>query len=78
MKQDEAKEFIFILAPKWAIETGYDPKILGGPLTYAFISWMRENGHGRYLNFRSTMGSDYHVEKWLAEALQNWGETRRD
>jgi hypothetical protein len=43
------------------------------PSFYAFRDWLRTNGYGGYLKFRSRMGAEYDAELWFDQALgQTW------
>lgn len=71
MKRPECKIAIRRLVHEWA-ETQERPANWH-PSFSAFVSWLKEHGHGQYLDFRSTMGASYDAEQWFDEELkQGW------
>ena len=71
MKRPECKLAIYRLAVEWA-ETQDKPDNWH-PSFGAFVSWLKQNGHGQCLEFRSVMGAAYDAEQWFDDALkQGW------
>jgi hypothetical protein len=71
MKKAEAEKAIRFLSHTWFTGLPADDKKY--PSFYTFRSWLREEGHGACLEFKSTMGADYDAEMWFDDALaQNW------
>jgi hypothetical protein len=71
MKKAECEQPIKSLAIEWrATQTSAEHE---HPHFSAFKDWLRANGYGRYLDFRSRMGADYDAELWFDQALgQTW------
>ena len=71
VKKNEAEQAIRSLSTKWyrtLSETDREHPRFG-----VFVRWMRENGYGGYLEFRSTMGASYDAEMWFDQELgQSW------
>lgn len=77
MKRDECEKAIRGLCHQWAIETGVsrDHKADPEPSVYKFKTWMHQNGHGRFLEFRTLKGysADEWIEIWFAQEMkQAW------
>lgn len=73
MKKDEAERAIRHLCHVWGEEVGMPRAPDSEPNFYRFKAWLRENGHGHYLTFRSVRGADADAELWFDEEfLQTW------
>lgn len=71
MKKPECNTAIRRLVRDWA-NTQEQPTDWH-PSFGTFVSWLKENGHGHYLNFRSVMGPLYDAEQWFDQELkQTW------
>ncbi len=71
MKKAEAETAIRYLVTQWANTLSKEDK--EHPSFSTFKSWMFASGYGRYFDFRSVMGADYHAEAWFDDELkQNW------
>lgn len=71
MKKSEAEPAIRQLAAEWYRGLPEDER--EHPSFGSFASWVRQQGYGRYLEFRSTMGANYDAEMWFDDTLgQNW------
>lgn len=71
MKRPECKLAIPRLAREWA-ET-QDKADNWHPSFGAFVSWLKQNGNGQYLEFSSRMGAAHDAEQWFDDALnQRW------
>ncbi|KMN12232.1 hypothetical protein TU86_18390 [Pseudomonas weihenstephanensis] len=71
MKRPECKAAIPTLAREWA---GTQNQPVGWHPSFSeFVNWLKQNGQGHYLDFRSRMGSLYDAEQWFDDALnQKW------
>lgn len=68
MKKSEAEPAIRHLIGKWLSEHGAEQaQQASGPRFSDFETWLNLNGYSRYLDFRSTMGSQYDAELWFDE-----------
>jgi len=74
MKKEECETAIRQLCHAWRVEANLTPADLEHPSFAAFKSWLGTKGYSAYLNFRSTMGSDYDAELWFD---QEFKQTRR-
>ncbi|WP_157971141.1 hypothetical protein [Pseudogemmobacter bohemicus] len=74
MKKADCESAVRSLCHDWLRDTGQDSSAPGfHPSVYAFMNWMRDNGYGGYLTFRSRMGAAYDVEMWFDDEFkQNW------
>ncbi len=73
MKKSECEPAIRSLCHDWAKAIGMHEPPIDQPSFSAFKSWLRENGYGHFLDFRSRMGSDDEVEMWFdQEFKQTW------
>lgn len=73
MKKDEAEQAIRHLCHVWGEEMAIPRAPDSQPSFYAFKAWLNENGHNRYLTFRSVRGADADAELWFDEEFrQMW------
>jgi len=71
MKKSEAEKAIRSLSTTWFRSLPEAEK--EHPSFGSFKSWMRSNGYGHYLDFRSTGGADEAAESWFDQELkQTW------
>lgn len=71
MKKTEAEKAIRSLSTTWF--RTLSEKEQEHPSFGSFKSWMRSNGYGHYLDFRSTEGADEAAEWWFDQELkQTW------
>ncbi|MDP1628358.1 hypothetical protein [Parvibaculum sp.] len=72
-KKADCEKAIRSLCHEWAKETGFQISSGVQPHFSDFKTWLRSNGHARYLNFRSTIGASDNAEIWFDEELkQTW------
>ena len=65
VKKSDCEQPIKSLAIQWrATLNGADYE---HPSFYAFKDWLRRNGYGGYLDFRSLVGADHDAELWGAQ-----------
>lgn len=71
MKKSEAEAAIRLLARQWHSTLSAEKQ--EHPSFFEFKAWLRDNGYGSYLQFRSVMGPDEDAERWFDDELgQNW------
>lgn len=71
MKRSECQPAIRRLVHEWA--AAQERPTNWHPSFGAFASWLKENGYGQYLVFRSTMGASFDAEQWFDQELkQGW------
>lgn len=71
MTKNESEIAIRPLVHDWAKTqeqpTGWHPSF------GAFVSWLKQNGYGHYLDFNSRMGASTDAEQWFDQELgQTW------
>jgi hypothetical protein len=71
MKKPEAEKAIRSLSHTWFATLA--EKEQEHPSFGEFTRWLRDNGYGGYLDFRSTMGANEAAEMWFDQELkQTW------
>lgn len=73
MKKSDAEVAIRQLVHEWRGAKGVPTMADDHPDFGAFVTWLRNQGYGRYLDFRSTMGPQEDAERWFDQELkQMW------
>jgi hypothetical protein len=71
MRKDEAEKAIRSLSHTWF--RALDIREQEHPSFSSFRSWLRDNGYGHYMEFRSTGGASEAAEYWFDQELkQTW------
>ncbi len=71
MIREAAKSEIRRLCPLWAATQSEDE--MKEPRFFQFVQWLKDNGFGSVLTFRSTMGAMEDAERWFDEVFkQGW------
>jgi hypothetical protein len=69
----EAEPVIRHLARAWYERPDIGADDREHPSFTRFVAWVRDQGHGTYLEFRSTIGPLDDAERWFDDTLgQNW------
>jgi hypothetical protein len=70
MKKDECEKAIRYLCHEWSKARGLTAEQLEHPSFSDFKSWLSENHHSLYLNFRSVRGPNADAEMWFDQEFK--------